>query len=86
MLTALYSQIVLVTVLELVDIQLQVHLLVELLTTSVITLFGNLFDKLDIRSAVTQESFSLGAQLVGSKNKYLSLFVQILSLRVTSYL
>ena len=86
MLTTLYSQVILIAVLELVDIQLQVHLLVELLTTSVITLFGNFFDKLDIRSAVTKQRFSLSAQLVGSKNKYLSLFVQILSLRVSSYL
>lgn len=86
MLTTLHSQVVLITVLELVDIQLQVHLLVELLTTSVITLFGNLFHKLDVRSAVTKQRFSLSAQLVGGKNKYLSLFVQILSLRVSSYL
>lgn len=86
MLTTLHSQVVLITVLELVDIQLQVHLLVKLLTTSVITLLSDLFHKLDVGGAVTQESFSLGAQLVGSKNKYLSLFVQILSLRVTSYL
>lgn len=86
MLTALYSQVVLITVLELVDIQLQVHLLVKLLTTSMITLLSDLFDKLDIRSAVTQQGFSLSAQLVGCKNKYLSLFVQILSLRVSSYL
>ena len=86
MLTTLYSQVVLITVLELVDIQFQVHLLVELLTTSVITLLSDLFDKLDIGCAVTQQSFGLSTELVGCKNKYPSLFVQILSLRVSSYL
>ena len=65
MLTTLYSQVVLITVLELVDIQFQVHLLVELLTTSVITLLSDLFDKLDVGGTVTKQRFSLGAELVG---------------------